>query len=1249
MGKSIGSSAGILALVAVLVHTFGSSGDRRPSPPPAEKQAMPALSRPAKNSEVPTAARQGPWRATQQYFHSEPSKKIVDYGACLDLRSNDCSQDKLLALYGLPPAFNTNKVRSLIATVPDPLHTRMAMETDRCLDVIQQAAFRSGYELATQWLPWTAKAAEEKAESADANSSGLDLEKLPGLIVFRPHFMPYSKDVDRLLLIFIVGETPTAGINGFQFELARQAIFGLGSERPNDLLIAGPNFSGSFLSLTRLLEETPGTHHFEVRSGDVSNSDYARAMLVDLNSKGFAIDKVRPGHPSITFHSSALPSTSFHEHFLRLVHKLGLRPEETAELVEDETGFSYTAPQLHVHIADGPPVTYRYPRDIAQLRNMYNDTAFAESPGAETTRTPAVDFSLKDSQSGEDSFPTFSTGHTPVSQNSELAQIAHYLSRRSIRLVSLSATNVFDTLFLANVLARDCPDTRIVLEGADLLFVQEAARGSLSGLMAISPFPLFPEGVEMTHRNASPELENDVTTFANADQIGEFNAVLSLVGTRAANEFHQPFEAAPEDTFSAAWLLVLSPRGWMPVDLFGEVNRTLEVNHQKAQWFDPADASHRTKDYLSGLLRAAPGWTILCALVATFSLAFCFRLFYLKTHPNKQVWSALCLSDLDTPERKRAMSETLHYRYFAMLSCFASLATLNGLLLCPMLVARIRYTMPTGLRMPALLVVVAAFLACLTAFFYVAAVVPVRVCRAGPLDVCPVPAPVSWQSLIWRAGLFAIVVGSLYVWWACCDNGAPGYMLCFRTLTLSAPVCPIWPLTLAVFGLFSLAFFHLRRFTWGDRRQPHLDTSVFDEVLCNEFGSLKQKLEHALISTFGARGLEGLLMLVSATAIFIAALWLLLPAESLSSFEPIGFSLLLKFLLLLLAFYTLVSFLRFGRCWSLLRAFLVNLNSVVIGRYFMRVPEFGGSGPVWIREVKLMSLATAINSCIALHNLEIIQKTPAAYTKDYIGALQNFLCPNGGKGSRLDFICAYEKFRLAASRIATTLGEQILRPYWGKNKLPFVSVAAADEANETAEPKTHSAAEDVFDAVRTGKQGQLKSLTAAVGKIQSFLLESHTAHAQVAVAASPVKNEVSSVSTDAYEQAAKFMALHYSAYVGYALHQLQNLLLCCVACFVLLVGALNSFSFQAPQTIFHLLSAGLIVGGCLVLLVFAQMERDPILSRLSGTAEGELGKDFYIRALAYGALPVFSVLTAQFPAISRYITDWIQPASAALH
>jgi hypothetical protein len=472
-------------------------------------------------------------------------------------------------------------------------------------------------------------------------------------------------------------------------------------------------------------------------------------------------------------------------------------------------------------------------------------------------------------------------------------------------------------------------------------------------------------------------------------------------------------------------------------------------------------------------------------------------------------------------------------------------------------------------------------------------------------------------------------------------------MLCFRTLTLSAPVCPIWPLLLTGGGLFALSYFHLRRFTWGDRRQPHLDTSVFDDVLCNEFGSLKERLERALIGTFGSRGLARLLMVVLAGAIFILTLWLLLPAGSLSSFEPAGFSRLLKFLLLLLAFYTLLTFLRFGRCWSLLRAFLVNLNSVVIGRYFMRVPEFGGSGPVWIREVKLMSLATSVNSCIALHNLELIQRTPAAYTKDYIGALQNFLCPNNGKGTRLDFICAYEKFRLMASRIATALGEKVLRPYWGKNKLPFVGLADSDDNNETAGQKARPAGEEVFAAIDSGKQSELKSITMAVGKIQSFIPESYTAHAQAV--ASPATTEVDPVSTEAYEQAAKFVALHYSAYIGYALHQLQNLLLCCMACFVLLVGALNSFSFQAPQTIFHMLSVTLIIGGCAVLLAFAQMERNPILSRLSGTAEGELGKDFYIRALTYGALPVLSVLASEFPSISRYVTDWIQPASAALH
>ncbi|MBV9267225.1 MAG: hypothetical protein JO061_13730, partial [Acidobacteriaceae bacterium] len=434
---------------------------------------------------------------------------------------------------------------------------------------------------------------------------------------------------------------------------------------------------------------------------------------------------------------------------------------------------------------------------------------------------------------------------------------------------------------------------------------------------------------------------------------------------------------------------------------------------------------------------------------------------------------------------------------------------------------------------------------------------------------------------------------------------------------------------------------------WGDRRQPHLDSSVFDDALCNEFGKLKERLENALVRPFTAGALPGVLRLTLAMALFGIILCILVPEESLRSFERPQFSNLLMTLLLPLAAYTLFTFARFGWCWSLLRAFLVSLNSVVLGRYFTRVPEFGGSGPVWIREVKLMSLATAINGSIALHNLEILHGTPEKYSQEYFRDLQGFLSPKHGVGTRLDFICAYEQFRRTAGRIASTLGQEILRPYWRKNPLPFVGEVISDDHKDEDAHKPQPAENAIAPAPAT-KHLRLKSVATAVGHVQSLFLAPSTTLTQV-VEETPFGNETKPVSAEAYDQAAKFITLQYSIYIGYVLHQLQNLLLCCITCFVLLVAALSSFSFQAPQAIFRLLTAGLIVAGCMVLMAFAQMDRDPILSRLTGTQEGELGKNFYLRALSYGALPVLSLLAAQFPAISRYLSVWIQPATAALH
>jgi hypothetical protein len=1279
--KSAGASAGMLALVAFLVHMLAGTGSEQHTGHKAEPQAMPDLSAFAAHSGAKELSLnvQGPWNTTQQYFHRDPA--VPTDLNCLQQTANSCATSVFEGLYAFPSAVDRSNVHALIATVPDPLHTRMSIETDRYLDAIQQAAFDSGYELATQWLPWGVKAAAEKTGAVSGNpSANFDWERLPGLLLFRPHFFegPKTPSLDSLLLVFIVGETPTAGVNGYQFDTARATIQALFTASPRTLYVAGPNFSGSFPSVTNLLQDLDSSwQHVEIHSGAVANDAYAAEMLKKLKGK------------SISFYGFVPPSSSFHAEFKQLVNKLHLVDSQVAEIVETETGFAAASQDN----GDKAYRIIRYPRDIAQLRNIYNDAAFASSAGQTGTASPPpVDFSLKDTQAGEDEFPTFSTSHTPISQNAVLEQIAQRIKQDHVRLVSLSASNVFDTLFLANFLARNCADTRVVLPSADLLFVEDAASGGLSGLMALSPFPLFPNGTPVSKSGPG----SDTITFASSDEAAEFNAVLSLVGTMgkdlasaiASNrqDYGPPLS---KDGSPSAWLLVLSSRGWMPVDLFSEPN-----NSHGITWWDPAARSERKlEDALSALKAGGPLWLVLCAVIALTTGFVCYQLWRLKLHPEERVWNPFCLED---PERSQSQSgaklvvekrELLGSRYFCMNACFSNLAVANALLLCPMLAEN---------HLGGFHYWVVAILLCI-AFAWSAIT---SVLLVGPW--IPLPAR-SGAGTALNLGLQAIAVSTIAVWCFCCFFNHPASsMFNFRTLTLAASVCPLWPLLLGTVGLFGMAFFQLCRFTWCDRRQPYLDTSLFDSPLQNEFTDTKKRLERSLMSSTGSGvwkaseqevGLKKQLFgMLSPFVLSLCVIFLL--DHTLYSFESRAFTYTVEALFAMLAVFTAANLVRYLTCWNVLRVFLVNLNGIVLGRFFTQVSEFsGGSGPVWIRDVKLMSLSTVVNGYVALHNLDSLRKNAIeARAPTYRDALKMFLMtptPPSNRDRR-KFVEAYRAFRRSADDISVELGNTVLLEYWKNNKLDFVAAEDSGEpAAPTAKPKSVPAkAGAQRDPVNIEKAILRQSWT--VDRLEFVLLrhaaeesespaEHRLAFAAAAGSSRPQSasvdrgNSVSSASwalgsweidthhepenqqkisgpsKDEYELASRYVALHYSTYIGYVLHQLQNLLVGSSVCFALLMLGLNSFAFQAPQTLFHLASATFIIGGIFVLKALAQIERDPILSRLSGSKEGELGKDFYIRVLTFGTVPILTVLATEFPSIGQYISGLIQPMSAALH
>jgi hypothetical protein len=65
-------------------------------------------------------------------------------------------------------------------------------------------------------------------------------------------------------------------------------------------------------------------------------------------------------------------------------------------------------------------------------------------------------------------------------------------------------------------------------------------------------------------------------------------------------------------------------------------------------------------------------------------------------------------------------------------------------------------------------------------------------------------------------------------------------------------------------------------------------------------------------------------------------------------------------------------------------------------------------------------------------------------------------------------------------------------------------------------------------------------------------------------------------------------------------------------------------------------------------MVFMQMDRDPLLSRISNTAPGRLDRNFFLRLADYGALPLLALLAAQVPSVGTFVNGLVEPVLKAL-
>ena len=502
----------------------------------------------------------------------------------------------------LTPLRPMENVRFLIATLPDPVHTHFPLLFDRLTEALQQAAQDQGYNYDSSWLPWVPSQSSTgvKSSSSGDRTRTTGMLAQPGVLVFRRSTPPKAtytgtdKGISQPpppyeagLIVFVVGENPTGGIDTEQLKNAFDWIEVLGGEEAKQHSgILGPYFSGSLPSLYQGL----------VRSGIVGTATASKAGCKNGEKSGAACASGRAQATTATnqqppSQKTAAPATtaeqaqpqpipktfaifsgsvtsksgmdwfdaelknssarffSFQQNddntidsYCRYLTNQGYDVGLLAIISEDETAYGFSLnrtkslPDCEVTLQSddkpaethGPLYAY-YPRDIAALRSAYSQqqpSGTSKSSGTSATNLP---FDLAEPATRErDTISTFAERQSTLSQEAELFGVANLFAAHGIQFIVLRSSNTLDQIFLTRFFSQVYPHARIVLTSADLLFRKSSDTVGFRGTQMLTTYPLLTQEQDWTHWQ-SPESRHSHRAFPEDTAEGLYLAARLLI------------------------------------------------------------------------------------------------------------------------------------------------------------------------------------------------------------------------------------------------------------------------------------------------------------------------------------------------------------------------------------------------------------------------------------------------------------------------------------------------------------------------------------------------------------------------------------------------------------------------------------------------------------------------------------------------------------------------------------------------
>lgn len=877
MNPRFASAFGMVALIGLLLHLAPPfSGAPQAASAPTEPAADASSSTSSDSSTSAdtaesTVSHDGPATAVCRYFGRKTSNS---YPQIDEQAEDNAGIERLFCL----PQTDRPKISFMIATVPDPAATRLGYFTDRSVESIFRAAQAARWDFVAQWLPWM------RGKSDDDRKTWIESDAKypePGVLIFRKS-AEHGAFPPELLFVFVAGETPTGGIEFAEIRKALHYGWALSGDykTPGDqktINISGPTFSGSLHSLHRAITEFHKDENilFRAGTGTVTNEDYSNAFRAT---------------PRVEFFSTYYDRRQLLEGMKKLGQLLGIQPEKMAILSEDETAFAQ------------PPVpdvfgirTIRFPREISSLRNAYGEAGESAQPGS-SSGAGRLPMTLHDSDGGEDSAPLFARSYTPQAQYAAMGTIVQSL--RGTKLTAIAATNVLDALFLAGVIHEGLPSTRIVVPEADLLFVRAAREQSLSGVLALTPYPLW----------MPSQRRHVVLPFVDSSAESVFNATLMLLHPNAERElrdYDNPFSAAARPPL---WIAQESVSGYWPIDvidfdrtaggprLFGSTVADFAMPAPPGVW------------WVLGLLLASAGiFAAVFALKANRREAQELQHFSISSRPQVAVWQLILLLG-------------------AALCMIGIAASLEG----PVVV---KFPESEGFYLAALMLFTAVSLAAVGYVWF-------RLTWKSPL------AQATKTRLTWAAVLTVFIAATAALAVMATMPGARITLAAVRALQLTSGCSPAVPVILLLCGLGYGLLSHMRRLGLACERDPGIPIRGIP-------GSVPDRLRHHRNAVYRAIrrswtlwkevGWQGAVPLAAVAAVCLS----LRPWESVVTTDGLGYSVALFVLAMLLVLGVAWTAAVFARVWKRLKALLREVDRLPLAGAFRRLPHQFTHVPIW--------------------------------------------------------------------------------------------------------------------------------------------------------------------------------------------------------------------------------------------------------------------------------------------------------------